>query len=78
VAPDHENEPPRPIEVVDAETANDVGVWGSKSLSNADYDRPLVIGGEPIDLDSLPAFGDESTIAAEDGKPQPRVESREQ
>jgi hypothetical protein len=43
---------------VTRETANDVGVWGEKELSNADYSEPLRIAGEVIDLDALPKFGD--------------------
>lgn len=36
---------------------NDVGDWGEKPVRNSDYQSPLMIAGEPVDIDSLPAFG---------------------
>jgi hypothetical protein len=48
-------------EVVDERTANDVGVWGDKSLSNDNYEEPFEINGEEVDLGNLPPLGDNDT-----------------
>ena len=46
-------------------TANDVGIWGDKAdRGNAEYTRPSVIGGETVDLDKLPKFGDEDSMSS--------------
>lgn len=45
---------------IKAAGGNDVGDWGeAKDLGNADYHEPFRIAGEVVDLDALPAFGDD-------------------
>jgi hypothetical protein len=44
----------KPVEAM----PNDVGEWGEvEDRGSADYGRPLVIGGEKVNLDELPQFG---------------------
>lgn len=52
---------PKTKRVDTAETANDVSVWGEKGYTNADYTRPFMVDGEPVDLDALPK------LASDDG-----------
>lgn len=49
-------------EEIKAAGGNDVGDWGEKKLKGA-YAKPLIVGGERVDIDKLPAFGSDEANA---------------
>lgn len=50
-----------PKRVDDARTANDVSQWGE--AQELKYGEPFEIAGEAVDLDALPAFGEDDLTA---------------
>jgi hypothetical protein len=57
-------------EEIKAAGGNDVGDWGDKGTPA--YSEPFRINGEVVDLDALPAFGDDDPTAAGEDKPRER------
>lgn len=53
---------------IKAAGGNDVGEWGEKDISGA-YATPFMVGGEAVDIGSLPAFGDDAAGDLEPARP---------